>query len=134
MFTISIYQIVHTIFMNDIVKNTTWFHSLHCCSLYRSSRERADEQWTRIWKEFRISQIEIKIQQKILEKKSKFGKHYQKMHLIEKVKKTLLVLKKSIMKIILQNKIKATSILNIEELKLSKFMTTKNLKKKVLKK
>ena len=34
------------------------------------------------------------------------------------------------MKIILQNKIKATSILNIEELKLSKFMTTKNLKKK----
>ena len=34
------------------------------------------------------------------------------------------------MKIILQNKIKVTSILNIEELKLSKFMTTKNLKKK----
>ena len=33
------------------------------------------------------------------------------------------------MKIILQNKIKVTSILNIEELKLSKFMTTKNLKK-----
>ena len=37
------------------------------------------------------------------------------------------------MKIILQNKIKATSILNIEELNLSKFMTTKNLKKKFFK-